>query len=84
VALEYTLGTASALRPKTIVESILVAQLTAANTLALEQASSAARAEFLPQLKQFTRTFGELSRLTLEILHVYLQTQDNTQNDQIT
>ena len=79
----YSRAMVPALQPKDIFQSIVAAQLTAAHTLALQQASAAATAEFLPQLEHFTRAFGELSRLTIELTNSYIKMQNNTQINQI-
>ncbi len=82
-AREYTRAMVSALQPKNIFQSIVAAQLTTANTLALQQAAAATRAEYLPELEHRTRAFGEISRLTLDLTNVYIQMQTNTQINHI-
>jgi hypothetical protein len=59
----------------------VAAQLVAANTLALQQASAAMKAEVLPALEHHTRAFAEISRLALELTSSYMQMQ-NKHSDQ--
>ncbi len=59
---QYTHAMVAALQPRNALQCIVAAQLSAANTLALEQAAAATRTDFVPELEHRTRTFGELSR----------------------
>ncbi len=83
LASRYTTSTIAALEPKDVLQSIVAAQLSAANTLALEQAAAVNRTNILEAEEFHERAFTELSRLTLELTNAYITIQNNTQTNQI-